>query len=40
MEESTYRGMSEGVHSFELRNKKECFKEKEYVQILWPKEAH
>ena len=40
MEESTYRDMSEGVHSFESRNKKECFKEKEYMQSLCPKEAH
>lgn len=34
MEESTYRDMSEGVHGFESRNKRECFKEKEYMQSL------
>ena len=37
MEESTYRDMSEGVHSFESRNKNECFKEKELCKAFVPK---
>lgn len=40
MEELTYRDMSEGIYSFESRDIKDHFKEKDYVQSLCPKEAH